>query len=70
MFDLPYIFPDRAPVLRVMDAPIGQPLLKKLESVGIVGLAYWDDGFKQMSANRPLVSAGSMVGPGGDDPAT
>ncbi len=55
VFDLPYIFPDRAAVLRVMDGPIGQQLLKKLESKGFVGLAYWDNGFKQMSANRPVV---------------
>jgi C4-dicarboxylate-binding protein DctP len=64
VFDLPYIFPDRAAVLRVMDGPIGKELLKRLEPLGIAGLAYWDNGFKQMSANRPLASAGSMVGPG------
>jgi C4-dicarboxylate-binding protein DctP len=70
VFDLPYIFPDRAAVLRVMDGPIGQKLLQQLESAGIVGLAYWDNGFKQMSANRPLVSARALVGPGaaGDGP--
>ena len=64
VFDQPYIFPDRAAVLRVMDGPIGKQLLKRLESNGIVGLAYWDNGFKQMSANRPLVSARTQVGPG------
>ena len=67
VFDLPYIFPNRAAVLRVMDGPIGQQLLKQLESKGIVGLAYWDNGFKQMSANRPLVSAQAQVGPGSGD---
>jgi C4-dicarboxylate-binding protein DctP len=64
VFDLPYLFPDRAAVLRVMDGPIGLQLLKKLESKGIVGLAYWDNGFKQMSANRPLVSALAQGGSG------
>jgi C4-dicarboxylate-binding protein DctP len=29
-------------------------LFKKLESKGIVGLAYWDNGFKVMSANKPI----------------
>lgn len=67
VFDLPYIFPDRAAALRVMDGPIGQQLLKKLESRGIVGLAYWDNGFKQMSANRPLVSVQAQIGPGSGD---
>lgn len=65
VFDLPYIFPDRTAVLRVMDGPVGKDLLARLQPLGIVGLAYWDNGFKQMSANRTLVSPGSMVGPGG-----
>ncbi len=54
MFDLPYIFPDKAALDRVTDGPIGRDLLKKLEPRGLLGLAYWDNGFKMMSANRPL----------------
>ncbi len=54
LFDLPYIFPDKAALDRVTDGPIGRDLLKKLEPKGITGLAYWDNGFKMMSANRPL----------------
>ncbi len=37
-----------------MDGDIGKKLLGKLDAKGIKGLAYWDNGFKQMSANRPL----------------
>jgi C4-dicarboxylate-binding protein DctP len=33
---------------------VGQTLFKKLESKGLVGLAYWDNGFKDMSANKPI----------------
>jgi C4-dicarboxylate-binding protein DctP len=54
LFDLPYIFPDRAVLRRVVDGEIGRNLFKLLETKGIVGLAYWDNGFKVMSANRPL----------------
>jgi C4-dicarboxylate-binding protein DctP len=54
VFDLPYIFPDRAVLRRVVDGEIGKNLLQRLETKGIVGLAYWDNGFKVMSANRPL----------------
>lgn len=39
---------------KVTQGPIGDRLLRKLESKGITGLAFWDNGFKQMSANRPL----------------
>src|SRR5262245_11367084 len=52
VFDLPYLFDSYADVHRVTMGPIGKGLLAKLEPKGIVGLAYWDNGFKQMSANR------------------
>jgi C4-dicarboxylate-binding protein DctP len=53
-FDLPYIFPSKTSLYRVTEGPIGKGLLKKLEPKGITGLAYWDNGFKVMSANKPL----------------
>ena len=54
VFDLPFIFPNKEALHRVKEGPIGQVLLHKLEAKGIKGLAYWDNGFKVMSANRPL----------------
>jgi C4-dicarboxylate-binding protein DctP len=54
VFDLPYIFPDKAALYRVTAGPIGQGLLEKLEQKGITGLGFWDNGFKVMSANKPL----------------
>ena len=54
VFDLPYILPDKAALRRVTDGPLGKKLFAKLESKGIVGLGYWDNGFKIMSANKPL----------------
>jgi len=62
LFDLPYIFPDKASLDRVTDGPIGRDLLKKLESRGILGLAYWDNGFKMMSSNRPMRMPADMKG--------
>ncbi|WP_317205656.1 TRAP transporter substrate-binding protein [Janthinobacterium sp.] len=53
-FDLPYIFPSKTALYNVTEGVIGKGLLKKLEPKGITGLAYWDNGFKVMSANRPL----------------
>ena len=53
-FDLPYIFPSKAALYAVTEGRIGRDLLRKLQSKGITGLAYWDNGFKVMSANRPL----------------
>ncbi|AKZ65436.1 C4-dicarboxylate ABC transporter [Herbaspirillum hiltneri N3] len=54
VFDLPYIFPNRAVLARVTEGPIGQGLFRKLETKGIKGLAYWDNGMKVMTANKPL----------------
>lgn len=54
VFDLPYIFPNKAVLYAVMEGDVGKGLFKRLEGKGILGLAYWDNGFKQMSANKPL----------------
>lgn len=62
LFDLPYLFPDRETVDRVTDGEIGRKLFQRLESRGVKGLAYWDNGFKQFSANRPLRTLGDFRG--------
>src|ERR1700709_1712912 len=54
VFDLPYILPDKAALQKVTEGPLGKKLFKKLETKGIVGLAYWDNGFKVMSANKQI----------------
>jgi C4-dicarboxylate-binding protein DctP len=54
VFDLPYIFDNYAELHKVTQGPVGAGLLKRLEPKGIVGLAYWDNGFKVMSANKAL----------------
>jgi C4-dicarboxylate-binding protein DctP len=54
VFDLPYIFPTKDVLYRVTEGPIGKGLMKKLEPKGIVGLGFWDNGFKVMSANKPI----------------
>ena len=54
VFDLPFIFKDQAAFRAVTDGPVGADLFHKLESKGIRGMAYWDNGFHIMSANRPL----------------
>jgi C4-dicarboxylate-binding protein DctP len=54
VFDLPYILPTRVALRKVTDGPLGKRLLKLLEPKGMVGLGYWDNGFKEMTANKPL----------------
>ena len=54
VFDLPYIFPGKDVLSSVTEGQIGRDLLKKLEPKGIVGLGFWDNGFKVMSSNKPM----------------
>jgi C4-dicarboxylate-binding protein DctP len=62
LFDLPFIFDNYQELHRITEGPVGQKLLKKLEPKGILGLAYWDNGFKVMSANRPLRTPADFKG--------
>jgi C4-dicarboxylate-binding protein DctP len=62
VFDLPYILPDLATLRKVTDGPLGARLLKLLDPKGMTGLAYWDNGFKQMSANKKLVTPADYKG--------
>jgi C4-dicarboxylate-binding protein DctP len=62
VFDLPYILPDLPTLRKVTDGPLGARLLKLLDSKGMTGLAYWDNGFKQMSANKKLLAPADYRG--------
>jgi C4-dicarboxylate-binding protein DctP len=62
VFDLPYMFPDLEALQRVYHGPAGAAMLKKLESKGMVGLAFWNNGFRVMSANRQIHAPSEMKG--------
>jgi C4-dicarboxylate-binding protein DctP len=54
VFDLPYIFDSYDDLHKVAEGPVGKLLFQKLESKGLVGLAFWDNGFKDFSANKSI----------------
>lgn len=54
IFDLPFLFPNRSKMIEVLDGPIGQDMLKLLEPQGVKGVAFYVEGFKNMTANKPL----------------
>ena len=62
VMDLPFLFPDEATYLKVVNGPAGKSLLKLLEPKGITGLAFWDNGFHMVSANRPLLMPADFQG--------
>ncbi|WP_323017377.1 TRAP transporter substrate-binding protein [Castellaniella sp.] len=62
VFDLPFLFPDEAALHRITNGPIGAGMLQRLRLKGVIGLAFWDNGFKSFSANRPLLAPTDMAG--------
>lgn len=63
IFDLPYLFEDRAAVQTFIDSPAGQMLADGFEGSGMVLAAMWDNGFRQITNNvRPIVTPADLDG--------
>lgn len=62
LFDLPMLFQDREQLRKVTQGDLGKKLLGMLQDKGITGLAYWDNGFKIMSANSPVIVPDDFLG--------
>ena len=53
--DIPFLFRDYDHARKVMDGPIGQDLLKKMTSKGVVGLAWTENGFRHMTNSKRAI---------------
>jgi len=62
VFDLPYIFDNYTELHKITQGPVGRMMLDKLDAKGVKGLAYWDNGFKSFSANKPLKAPADFKG--------
>jgi len=62
LFDFPYLFTDQQSLERVTNGPVGKEMLKRLETKGLIGLSFWDNGFKIMSSNRPMHAPTDLKG--------
>lgn len=60
--DLPWLFKDDDTYASAMKGTLGKYLFQKLATKGITGLAYWDNGFHMVSANRPLIKPTDFQG--------
>lgn len=56
IFDLPFLFEDVAAVDRFQNSEAGDKLKNAMKRRGLKGLAFWHNGMKQMSANKPLLN--------------
>lgn len=55
LWDAPFLFTNSAEADEILDGPIGQQVLDSLENGGLVGLVYWENGFRNLTnAKRPI----------------
>ena len=63
VINYPFLFKNTAQVDKVLDGPIGQAILKDLENVGFKGLAFSENGFRNLTNNRrPVKTAADVKG--------
>jgi tripartite ATP-independent transporter DctP family solute receptor len=63
VYDLPFLFNNEKEADTVLDGPFGEGLLKKLDEKGLVGLVYWENGFRNVTnSKRPIVKADDLQG--------
>ncbi|RZA30182.1 MAG: TRAP transporter substrate-binding protein [Lysobacteraceae bacterium] len=63
LLDLPFLVRDEAQADALLDGPFGAALLARLDKAGLVGLAWWENGFRQISSARgPILRAADLRG--------
>jgi len=62
LVDLPFLFNDADHLHKVLAGEVGQKILDTVGKKGLVGLSFWDSGFKQLSANKPLLMPADAAG--------
>jgi C4-dicarboxylate-binding protein DctP len=62
IFDLPFMFKNIEAVDGFQNSDTGQKMKESMTRRGLLGLAFWHNGMKQMSANKPLVNPGDAEG--------
>ena len=63
VYDLPFVFGNEREADAILDGPFGQAMAAKLEEKGLVGLVYWENGFRNLTnAKRPVTKMEDMQG--------
>lgn len=62
IFDLPFMFKNMDAVDAFQNSDTGQAMLDSMQNRGLQGLAFWHNGLKQMSANKPLIAPSDANG--------
>ena len=62
IFDLPFMFKNVAAVDAFQTSPAGQAMKSSMKSRGLMGLEFWHNGMKQISANKALIQPTDAAG--------
>ena len=63
LWDTPFLFTTAKEADTVLDGPIGQKVMDKLQEKGLVGLAYWENGFRNLTnSKRPVTKLEDLDG--------
>ncbi len=54
--DLPFLFPSREDAYELLDGEPGKMILKEMGKIDLLGVAFWENGFKHFTGNTPLIS--------------
>jgi len=54
LLDLPFLFSNREDIYEILDGKIGNILLEKFKPYGLIGVTFWERGFKQFTANKKI----------------
>ena len=60
--DLPFLVSERDTMYQLLDGEVGEEILASLEDTGLKGTAFWESGFKQITANNKIESPESLNG--------
>lgn len=63
VLDLPFLFKDTATAHAILDGEIGEELLQELEGTGVIGLNYWENGYRHLTNSvREVKTASDVAG--------
>ncbi len=63
LFDTPFLFNSAKEADAVLDGPVGQKVMARLQDKGLVGLTYWENGFRNLTnSKRPVQKLEDMAG--------
>jgi TRAP-type transport system periplasmic protein len=58
LFDLPFLFANEKEADAVLDGPVGKELLDKLTASNVIGLCFWENGFRHVTNSKHPITKG------------